>query len=261
MLWNIYLVEAFFLGNSWLAVFRENKMSNKLLLKTPLITAVLLLILLAAPVLADGGGHLWFYSVDPGTLNPPDLLPNPQDYDPNYVGADPDGWLAESIVLPGDWGTPFSIWLGCAKFESLGTKLVISVNDAAAAAIAGITVEGIPVGAWDTNDADFPLPPHGVANSAEWHGFVEANLGNIYGVPEPWPYKIEINIDLTINPGADLSEAKIHFDAYGHTNTGALIFSPFSHDATFVVPEPATMFALGSSLLALGAYAIKRKKQ
>ncbi len=235
---------------------------NKILLKaTPLITAVLLLTLLAVPVRADGGGHLWFYSANPGTLNPPNLLPNPDPYDPNYMGANSDPWLTESVVLTGNWEAPFSIWLGCAKFESLGTKLVISVNDAAAAAISGITVEGVPVGAWDTVEADFPLPAHGVSNSAEWYGFVEADLGNLYGVPEPWPYKIEVNIDITLNPGADLSEAKIHFDAYGYTNTGALIFSPFSHDLTFVVPEPATMFAAASSLLALGTYAYKRKKQ
>ena len=236
-------------------------MPNKLFLKaTPLITAVLLLTMLAAPVFADGGGHLWFYSQDPGTLNPPDLLPNPQDYDPNYIGINSDPWLTESVMLAGNWETPFSIWLGCAQFESLGTKLVISINDAAHTAIAGITVEGIAVGAWDTDDSNFPLAPHGVSNSAEWYGFAEADLGDLYSPPDT-PYKIEINIDITLEPGADVSEAKIHFDAYGYTDTGARIFSPYSHDALFVVPEATTIFAVASSLLALGTYAYKRKKQ
>lgn len=214
----------------------------------------------ARPVFAGGGGHLWFYSQDPGTLNPPDLLPNPQDYDPNYIGSDSDAWLTESIVPMGDWETPFSIWLGCAQFESLGTKLVISINDAAYAAISAIDVEGNPVGSWNTDDGDFPLPPHGVANSAEWYGFAEANLGDLYSPPDT-PYKIEINIDIDLNPGADLSEAKIHFDAYGYTESQELIFSPFSHDSTFIVPEPATIFATTGSILALlGLYLHKRRK-
>jgi len=57
---------------------------NKLLLKaTPIITAVLLLTLFAAPVLATGA-HLWFYSVDPATL--PGYPPLPiRRLRPNYI--------------------------------------------------------------------------------------------------------------------------------------------------------------------------------
>lgn len=243
---------------------KEIRKLNKILLKaTPLITAVLLLTLLAIPVRADGGGHLWFYSVDPGTLNPPDPLPDPQIYDPNYVGVSSDTWTTESIVPTGDWETPFSIWLGCAQFESLKTILVISINDAAFAAIDTIKVNGLTLGTWDTDPDDFPLPPHGVANSAEWYGyanFTGLTPADLYSPPGT-PYKTEITIDIDLKPDADVSEAKIHFDALGYTETGARIFSPFSHDLNFVVPEPATVLAAASSMLALGTYAYKRRKQ
>ena len=238
-------------------VFRKNKMSNKLLLKaTPLITAALLLTILAAPVFATGA-HLWFYSVEP-----PIPLPNPETWDPNYIGDDPiDSWITESVVIPqGDWDTPFSLWIGNADPQdtSYDTTLVISVNDVAYAAIVDITVEGNSVLPWNTDEGDFPLPPHGVSNSAEWAGFAEALLGDI-----PSGGKMEINIDITL--GTDLEGAKIHFDAYGWStdeHTGKPdITSPFSHDATFVVPEAATIVAVASSLVALGTYAYKRKKQ
>ena len=235
---------------------------NKLLLKaTPIITAVLLLTLFAAPVLATGA-HLWFYSVDPATLPGYPPLPNPEDYDPNYIDTSADGWILESVVIQGDWETPFSIWLGNSDGSdtSYDTTVVISINDAAAAAIASMTVEGNPVGAWNLVEANFPLPPHGVSNSAEWYGFVIVNVGTLASGA-----KIEINVDIALNPGAELDEAKIHFDAYGFSTVEhddkPNITSPFSHDGTFVVPEPAAVFAVVSSFLALGTYAYKRKKQ
>jgi hypothetical protein len=240
-------------------------MANKLSIKAiPLITAVLLLTILAAPVFATGA-HLWFYSVDPATLPggyPP--LVNPDPNDPNYVGTNSDPWLEDSVVVPnGDWESQYSIWLGNADPQDncYDTMLVISVNDAAAAAIFNITVNGSPIGAWDTSAANFPLPPHGVANSAEWYGFVEVNVGDILSGEY-----IEITIDIDLN--TDLTGAKIHYDAYGWSTEEhstdprtADITSPFSHDYTFIVPEVATIFAVASSLVALGTYAYKRKKQ
>jgi hypothetical protein len=235
-------------------------MSNKLRKIVPLITAVSILTMLAAPVFATGA-HLWFYSVDPSTLTGYPPLVNPDPNDPNYVSSDSDPWLDESVVVPnGDWDTPYSIWLGNAdpQDDCYDTMLVISVNDAAAAAISGIMVNGAPIGAWDTSAANFPLPPHGVANSAEWYGFVNVTVGDI----DSGGY-IEIVIDIDIN--TDLTDAKIHFDAYGwsteeHTG-GPDISNPFSHDYTFMVPEAATILAVSASLLALGAYAYKRKRQ
>jgi len=224
------------------------------------ITAVLLLTLFAAPVFATGA-HLWFYSVDPATINPPDPLPDPEDYDPSYVDSSANGWLIESTVIQGDWETPFSIWLGNADNSdtSFDTTLVISVNDVAANAIVGIAVEGNPVGAWDIVEANFPLPPHGVSNSAEWYGFVIYNLGDLASGG-----KIEINIDITLNQSIP-EGAKLHFDAFGlateeHGDKPNMT-SPFSHDGTFVVPEATTILAITSSMLALGTYAYKRRKQ
>ena len=142
---------------------------NKLLVKaTPIIAAALLLTLFAAPVFATGA-HLWFYSVDPATLPGYPPLPNPEDYDPNYIDTSADGWILESVVIQGDWETPFSIWLGNSDVSdtSYDTTVVISINDAAAAAIASMTVEGNPVGAWNLVEANFPLPPHGVSFRSE----------------------------------------------------------------------------------------------
>lgn len=238
-------------------------MNKKVIAVAPLITFALAFILFVAPVFATGA-HLWFYSVDPATLPggyPP--LVNPDPNDPNYVGTDSDPWLEESVVMMnGDWETPYSIWLGNAdpQDDCYDTMLVISVNDAAAAAISGIEVDGTAVGAWNTNDGEFPLPPHGVANSAEWYGFVEVNVGTILSGGY-----IEIVIDIDLN--TDLTGAKIHYDAYGWSDSGhtmedrADITSPFSHDYTFIVPEVATVFAAGASLIALGTYAYKRRKQ
>jgi hypothetical protein len=238
-------------------------MPNKTRKIFPLITAVFLMTILAVPVFATGA-HLWFYSVDPSTLPggyPPLVDPDPND--PNYIIADPDPWLVDSVVvLSGDWDTPFSIWLGNADSQDdcYDTMLVISINDAAAPGISGIMVNGAPVGAWDTSEANFPLPPHGVANSAEWYGFVEVNVGDI-----PSGGYIEITIDIDLN--TDLTGAKIHYDAYGWSDAGHTaedrpdITNPFSHDYTFVIPEAATVLAVSASMLALGAYAYKRKKQ
>ena len=221
----------------------------------PILATLLLAVALITPVLAQGGGHLWFYSQDPG--DPP--LPNPQDWDPNYVNSDPNPWLDESIVITsGDWDTPFTIWLACAQFESLDTMLVVSINDAAFEAIDSITVNGIPLEPW-TDGTPVALAPHGVFNSAEFYGYDEVNVGDLYSPPGT-PFKVAIVVDIDLNEGADLSNAKIHFDAYGYTNTGGIIFSPYSHDTTFVVPEPATIIMMASALGAFGIYAYKRKR-
>lgn len=253
-------------------VSRENKMPNKLLLKaTPLITAVLLLTLLAAPVFAQDPGKLWFFSVDPASLATIPPLPNPEDVDPNYVDTDTDDWIKESIVIEqSNWTSPFSIWIGLhGGAMSYDTMLVISVNDVAKNAIASMTVTpGAPggIGAWNLvapippGVTGYPIAPHGVLNSAEWAGYVEVNVGDIASETA-----IQVTFVMTLN--TDLTGAKIHFDAYGWTSeehgdyTSAAITSPYSHDSTFVVPEAATILAVASSLAALGTYAYKRKKQ
>ncbi|MGB9841315.1 MAG: choice-of-anchor N protein [Candidatus Bathyarchaeales archaeon] len=230
----------------------------KLLKLTPAITAILVLTIIITPVFASGqgkggGGHLWFYSQDPGSRP----LPNPEYWDPKYVATSSDPWLDDSIVISsGDWDKPFTIWLGCAKFESLNTKLVVSINKAAKAAIQSITINGVTITSWKLGKPS-ALAPHGIFNSAEFAGYAEVNLGNLYSYKDP--YKKAITIDITLKPGADLSKAKIHFDAYGKTKDCGLIFSPYSHDLTFVVPEPATVLLMASPLLAFGLYAYKRK--
>jgi hypothetical protein len=233
----------------------------------PIMAALLVLTILASPVHATGA-HLWFYSVDPSTLpdwtGKIDGAVNPQDDDPNYVGVTSDAWTTESVVIAsGEWETPFNLWIGNAdpKDGCHDTTLVISVNDAAAAAIAGITVTpGGNVGAWDTTVANFPLPPHGISNSAEYYGFAEVIVGDIASGSY-----MQVTIDITLNVGADLEEAKIHFDAYGWSddahNGDYDIFSPFSHDSTFVIPEVATIFLTASSMLAFGAYIYRKKKE
>lgn len=230
------------------------------------LTAVLLLSTMTASVFAQGA-HLWFYSVDPSTL--PDWTGtidgsvNPQDDDPNYMGSNSDPWMTESVVIvSGDWNTPFSLWIGNAdpQDDCYCTKLVISINDDAAAAITGITVDGTAV-SWDTNAANFPLPPHGISNSAEFYGFGVVEIGTAHIASGGY---VEVVIDITPSGGA-LDDAKIHFDALGWSNDACEgdydMFSPFSHDSTFIVPEAATILAVSASMLALGLYAYKRKKE
>jgi hypothetical protein len=240
---------------------------NRLIKVAPLVIAVLLLTMLASPVMANGGGHLWFYSEDPESIVWTDAnkLPNPAPdsddgyVDPNYVSSNSDPWLKESIVISSsDWETPFSIWLGCAKFESKNTMLVVSVNEAAFAAIDTIKINGLSLSSW-TKATPTQLAPHGVFMSDEFHGYAEVPLGDLYSPPAT-PYAVEITVEITLKAGADISGAKIHFDAYGYTETGAVITSPYSHDLTFHVPEAATIIA-ATSLVGFGIYAYKRKKQ
>ena len=233
---------------------------SKSISKTLLVLSVCMLaVSFVAVVAADGGGHLWFYSQDPDTISGPQPLPNPEDYDPNYYGSSSDPWLAYGVLgMVADWETPFSVWLGCAQFESRNTMVVISINDAAYAAISSISVYGMPISSWTTSGMPSALAPHGVFNSAEFYGYAEVNVGDLEAPPGS-PYKVEIPIDITLVPGADLSEAKVHLDAYGMTDSGAVIFSPYSHDFTFMVPEAAPLILMGISFGALGVYAYKRK--
>jgi len=237
------------------------------LLRISLAMAVLVLAISLATTttLADGGGHLWFYSQDPDTLPGPQPLPNPEDYDPKYVGTDPDPWQTESIVIPpdGDWETPFSIWLACAQFESLDTMLVVSINNAAATGIETIDINGELLdpddpSQWDTSGVPPGcLAPHGVFNSAEFYGYYEVPVGDLYSPPGS-PYAIEIEVEIVLNDGAP-EGMKIHFDAYGHTEKEKCIFSPYSHDLT-IVPELGTILLAAASFGALGLYALKRRK-
>lgn len=240
----------------------------------------ILLAIATCPVLADGGGHLWFYSQDPDTIPSPapQPLPNPDPWDPKYQGVDVDPWKTEGIVIPPDeWVSPLSMWLACAQFESLNTKLVLSINDAAAGAIETISVDVNADGSveatldpdtpgdWDTS-GDPPgtppdkLAPHGVFNSAEFFGYAEVDVGNLYSPPGS-PYAREIEITIELKDGVEVPpDAKIHFDAYGFTEDESFIFSPYSHDATFVVPELGVLLLATASFSALGLYAIKRRK-
>jgi len=223
------------------------------------LAAILLTITSTTPVFATSGGHLWFYSQDPSSLSGPQPLPNPQYYDPKYIEHSSDPWLEESVVVPSsDWETPFTIWLACAKFESLNTRLVISINTAAYNAIDSITVNGSEITGWESGKPD-ALAPHGIFNSAEFFGYNERLVGDFYSPPGS-PYKKAIIIDIDLKEGADLTNAKIHFDAYGYTKEGNIIFSPYSHDLNFVIPEPATIFLTMASLTAFGIYAYKRKR-
>ena len=220
----------------------------------PLITAGLLLILLATPVFATGA-HLWFYSVEP-----PIPLPNPETWDPNYSGTDPDGWLNEGVVIQvGDW-TSFSCWIGNAdpQDDCVDLRILISVNTEAYAGISSMTLNGNPVPSSDPDDSNFPMPPHSPIGDADWAGFAEVSVGFLASGD-----KIELTFTTILNPGADMDDARIHLDAYCYDADGwpFPIFAPFSHDGTFIIPEATTILAVTSSLLALGVYAYKRKKQ
>ena len=250
-------------------------MNSNILKICTLIAASLLVTLFAAPVYAQSAGKLWFYSVDPPIISGKIANPDGSDgwTDPNYLGTDPDDWLKEGVVYPqGNWDAPYDLWVGLhGGTKSYDTTLVISINDAAASAITSITVtpdggvaQVVLIGAFsnvDPTGPSYPISAHGVFNSAEWAGYAEVIVGDI---DSETALKITIDIDLG---GVVPEEAKIHFDAYGWTiedhgdASTATITSPYSHDYTFVVPEVATVFAAGSSLVALGTYAYKRRKQ
>lgn len=244
-----------FKNNAYYKSWEKVSLPNKLLLRiSALITIFLIFTLLAAPVLAaePGQAHLWFYSQDPSTLLGPQPLPDPEEYDSNWIDTNEDPWLTESIVIS---SSSFSLWLGCVKEESLDTKLVVTINEAAFAAIDTIKINGIAVEGW-TSGMPSALANHGVFKNA--HGYNEVSIGDIYSPPDT-RYVTQITIEIIFKEGVDINDAKVHFDAYGYMDDGKLNHNPYSHDATFVVPEAATIILAGSSLIAFGLYAYKRK--
>jgi hypothetical protein len=125
-----------------------------------------LLTILVAPtiVLADGlGGKLWFYSYEP-----PIPLPDPETSDPNWQGSSGDPWIHESIVesigfLP-DTTVNINEWLGARTQDSNNTWVVVVVNQAGAAGISQIRINGTALlPAWTTSTT-----PPGYFNDSSW---------------------------------------------------------------------------------------------
>ena len=141
--------------------------------------------------------------------------------------------------------------------------LVVSLNDLAAGVVTGITFTPggtVAIGALDAVEANFPCSPHGISNSLEWAGFFDVLLGGEDIDPEA---ALKVTIDIALG-GAVPEGAKIHFDAHGYDTDGGSgdgdYKNPYSHDFTFVVPEPATIALMGSLFAAFGLFAYKRRK-
>lgn len=198
--------------------------------------------------------HLWL-AADPGAFT---------DYEgsPDYVGANPDPWLAESMVIN---SSSFNLYVYNASHSitAYDTGLIVTVHagETGSVTIGGTTYSdfansGVPA---DTNLLLLHYAPHGI-----W-----APAGD--GV---WT---DVASELDIEPLSyvDFGEVSwtgfsmVHFDAFSSipvdqlsslldpNSNVTLLKNPYSHDLT-AVPEPGTMLLLGSGLIGMAAWGRKR---
>ena len=125
----------------------------------------------------------------------------------------------------------FNFWLVVTNSDSHNTKVVISINNAAALGISELWVDTTEITSWTTS-AHPILAPHGVFNSAEFFGYYEYDVGTLVqtdkGGQNPVCAPIQLHFKVKLNEEAT-NDIKIHLDDYGCEGAG-----PYSHDATIL---------------------------
>ena len=183
---------------------------------------------------------------------------------PNYVGDNPNPWLAESMVINNN---PFNLYIynASSKITAYDVGLIVTVHsgETGTVTIGGTTYSDFPNSGvpFDTNIFYLHYAPHGIWEPAG-DGVWTAGASNLDITPRNY-------VDFGEVSWAGFS--KVHFDAFstipddqwytlfgnGNNSDMSLLKNPYSHDLT-AVPEPGTMLLLGSGLIGMAAWGRKK---
>ncbi len=201
-------------------------------------------------------------------------------YDPeteSWVITKPvfDLWLIGDVSK---FGTIYEVKLAVAFFGDGGTftltpKTTGLVTDPSVPDADPSTTTVDPPYVWSTgypctgDKCNDPLPNHGVYNDMSMDHWTNYYLGDFSLTDSPvgdfmtdFPADFDSSGQINVYEVSVTGWDRVHFDAFDHTvmtveGSGKEKVNhwkaPFSHDATHVVPEPATLALFGSGLLGL----------